>query len=236
MAYADHLKSFNQGADPISGYNASKECTKMEISWAIKNNARKDSSILEIGPGFGYLSKYLIEMGFINLTIVDQCPKLLESARAICNHSSVKSFCTDAISYLKKSKKKYEYIFMFDVIEHFCLSDLQELCPLLRGSLNPNGRFIFRTPNMASPLGTYSRYIDITHQIGFTEHSLCQLLRDNGFSVVQFYDDYSVTRRLPIRERIVRRLYLKALKALYSLEHRTAPSYFGKNLVGCASA
>lgn len=42
-----------------------------------------------------------------------------------------------------------------------------------------------KTPNLGHPLNLYLRYKDFTHEIGFTEMSLRQVLLISGFSEVE---------------------------------------------------
>jgi hypothetical protein len=60
-----------------------------------------------------------------------------------------------------------------------------------RKTVNPNGVAIVETGNLARPAGMFVRYIDFTHESGFTENSLRQILRAIGFS------DIVITGNLP---------------------------------------
>jgi len=54
-------------------------------------------------------------------------------------------------------------------------------------ALKNDGIIIIQVPNMQSPDPALHRYNDMTHEIGFTEHSLKQLLMLAGFSEIKFY-------------------------------------------------
>lgn len=54
---------------------------------------------------------------------------------------------------------------------------------------------LLRTPNMGSLFGLRSRYIDFTHETGFTEESILQVMRDSGFRSVTVHDAYIGTLR-----------------------------------------
>jgi hypothetical protein len=47
---------------------------------------------------------------------------------------------------------------------------------LICDRLVPGGRIIFRVPNMASPLGMYNFYGDISHVTGLNKISIKQLI------------------------------------------------------------
>ena len=72
------------------------------------------------------------------------------------------------------------------MLEH--LETDQEVFLLLRAAreaLEPNGVFVCRVPNAAHILGSYSRYMDITHHRSFTSHSLRQALMAGGFADIR---------------------------------------------------
>jgi len=81
---------------------------------------------------------------------------------------------------------------------------------------------------MANFFGVFSRYIDLTHQIGFTEFSLTHLLREAGFSDVGVHapawpSDHPLGAKLLESRRIH--------DQLFSLQDRSTPKSFDKNLV-----
>lgn len=52
----------------------------------------------------------------------------------------------------------------------------------IKDNLNSEGTVIIKTPNMANPfVNTAGRYIDFTHETGFTEFSLRQVLCATGY-------------------------------------------------------
>ena len=94
------------------------------------------------------------------------------------------------------------------------------LRPIFRKALKPGGRAIMATPNMALVSGLVQRYTDFTHEVGFTERSLEQVLRVAGFSVIDIYGE-----ELPFRPRpkyliwlLLRNIWFSVLGLIYLLE------------------
>jgi predicted SAM-dependent methyltransferase len=72
------------------------------------------------------------------------------------------------------------------VLEHLETNDqCFDAMAAIERALRPGGFLICRVPNAAHILGTYSRYIDITHHRLFTSHSLRQALLAAGFTSVE---------------------------------------------------
>ena len=66
-------------------------------------------------------------------------------------------------------------------MEHVPPERVLHLLGLARAALREGGRLIIRTPNTASLLAGYGRYIDFTHVTGFTAESLGAALLRAGF-------------------------------------------------------
>jgi len=122
----------------------------------------------------------------------------------------------------------FDVIVLFDVIEHFSPEEQREVVSAIFSSLSPGGRVIIRTPNMASLLGTYSRYLDLTHYLGFTEFSLYQLLRQCGFKDPKLYvASPHGTWKKRFQKKLLRWLHRK----LFEWQDRVLPDCYDKNIV-----
>lgn len=181
--------------------------------------------ILEIGCGVGGFLHYLDKKGSSDFVGVDISEEQIEICR---KYSTDKAILDDALNYLKKNVK-YEYIFAFDIVEHIDKKNIKDFIKLCYNSLNKGGILVFRTPNMSTPAASFSRYIDFTHEVGFTEFSLKQIV-SNYFAdenISLFNADTRWKKRfaqrlinniiekiydLPQREIITSNIYLKAVK------------------------
>lgn len=64
------------------------------------------------------------------------------------------------------------------VLEHISKDKVVDLLCLIKESLKIDGIVIIDVPNMDWILASHERYMDFTHQIGFTPDSLCQVMRE----------------------------------------------------------
>lgn len=72
------------------------------------------------------------------------------------------------------------------MIEHFTRDELFDILFLLRKSLKKKGRIIIKTMNQSNPItGISSMYLDLTHETGFTEISMHQVLMAASFKKVK---------------------------------------------------
>jgi SAM-dependent methyltransferase len=101
----------------------------------------------------------------------------------------VRLFLADGFEFLKDRHRTYDLITLCDVIEHVPREKVLPLLRLVYVALRPGGALYVRTPNMASLLASYSRYLDFTHLTGFTEFSLTQVLEAAGFACAHLTPD-----------------------------------------------
>lgn len=144
----------------------------------------RDSKILELGCGRGYILEYLRNHGFNNLKGID----ISEEQIKISNEKGFDVEVADAINYLNEAKNKFKILIALDFIEHF---HKEELIPLFEGIFNildEGGVFIFHTPNGQAILSPNLIYGDLTHLTIFTPNSAQQLLRIVGFNNITFYE------------------------------------------------
>ena len=91
---------------------------------------------------------------------------------------------SDALSYLKKKKNKYDGLMLSHIIEHLQPTDLINLLELANKRLNLNGRVIVITPNFKDiEVATSTFWLDITHIRPYPLPLLKQLFEYSGFSV-----------------------------------------------------
>lgn len=189
----------------------------------------KDIAIADLGCGQGQLLYYLHKKGFVNLTGVDLSASQLETARKWLP-DNVKLLQENIIDFLAKKRKKFDAIILYDIVEHIKKEDIMPFLSSIDKALKDSGRIIIRTPNMASPLGIYSRYICVTHEIAFTEHSLREILIATGFNKIKFIP----FRPASLKIRLIRRLYHFLLKIIFKIEYRSVPKILDANLLVCA--
>lgn len=143
----------------------------------------KNSEILDIGCGKGDFLVFLEKLGYKKLYGVEIDKGMYLEAKKKLKWTNLEN--VDVVNFLKK-KRKFNLIFLIDVLEHIEQKKIPLLTSLLNKSLKKEGLVIIRTPNAESILfGTYMRYIDPTHYISFTRHSIKPIFEDKKFETVE---------------------------------------------------
>jgi len=97
-------------------------------------------------------------------------------------------------SFLDDNKKKFDIIFMFDVIEH--LDDPKEVVKICSNHLNKNGRLIISTMNMdsffAKLTGKHYPWIISMHKFYFTDKSIKKLVNSNNLELNKIINDVRI--------------------------------------------
>jgi len=130
--------------------------------------------------------------------------------------------------------KTYDIITMIGTIEHLPKDTIWDDLKAIYDSIKIGGSFIFITPNMASFSASFRRYIDFTHEIGFSERSAAQIMLILGYKDVKVYGDYIKFKLRPKRilfyfANLILRWFIRCA---YIAENGTeAPMVISKNLI-----
>ncbi|OGK62359.1 hypothetical protein A2334_02965 [Candidatus Roizmanbacteria bacterium RIFOXYB2_FULL_38_10] len=150
---------------------------------------KSSGSVLEIGAGYGLLSSMLLQKGHYTLDVVE--PSLIPHYLAKKKFTLHK---TDLDGFLKKNKKKFDLIVMFDVIEH--LPKPLESIKQLRKALKSEGVLVIQTPNYKSIMQyivrDWSWWMVEDHKWFFSPDSLKKLLNEVGYKplLLWTYEDW----------------------------------------------
>lgn len=146
---------------------------------------RKQIHILEVGAGFGLLSKMVADEGY---TVTALEPYLKPD---YLQKTSVKHIQVRLSEYTTQTRTTYDCIILFDVLEH--VDNLDATLQEVRKLLNRGGVLIVQTPNYASVMQYLSKdwswWMIEDHRFFFTKQSINRLLTRNLFSVL-FYSSY----------------------------------------------
>ncbi len=224
--YGAHLLSINPGGVDETVFQSSCFYYEAELLPLIPDN--KSLSILDVGSGLGHLLRYLLANGYQNIGGIEIDLQLYNESKKYIGEKIKFLINDDALHYLSNNIEIFDVISLFDVIEHFSLEDAYDLLCKIHDSLRPDGIAIFRTPNMANILGAYSRYMDITHQSGFTEQSLTQLIRQAGYSQIKVHIP-KWNKNNPLSVKFKESSDFQ--KKIYQMQDRAMPTTFDKNLV-----
>lgn len=196
---------------------------------------RRDARVLDFGCGGGEFLAYLASCGYTNIEGMDvsaeQVRRSLERGLARISHEQ------NAEAFLEAHPSRFDCVTMNDVLEHL---EKERCIPTLRAigdALTPDGCLVVKVPNLSSAFGPVARYLDFTHELGFTEHSLEQVLRAAGYRTI---DLRTSKVRFALRPK---RLAFYLANAAYRAAHRAvylaaagedAPRLLGKLLIARA--
>jgi SAM-dependent methyltransferase len=203
-----------------------------ELNYSRFLSQDKKSNILEIGCGMGYFLMFLRQKGYSNSIGIDVGDEQIE----VCRNEGLDAQKIEAYEFLSNCGSDFNAVIMNDVIEHLHKSEVLALLPLIYAKLERGGTFIARTPNLANPIvGPCGRYSDFTHEIGFTDRSLAQVMRYAGFQEVAVFPERLGTTPLT---RFVWEAFYNLSNALLTVCFhafaRTTSVIASKNIIGVA--
>jgi SAM-dependent methyltransferase len=135
---------------------------------------RSRSEILDVGCHRGYMLSALANAGFQRLAGVDLSPNDVDVARGIVPTADVT--CADVRDYLASRDGTFDVIIAKAVLEHVQKDDVLSLLHTIRGGLKSGGIALVDVPNMDWLFASHERYLDFTHEVGFTKESLQQVV------------------------------------------------------------
>lgn len=205
-------QSFYQAKDPESALNIYFE-GENELYAKIKNKTIEhilsekfgkeqwSLDILEIGPGGGVWTDYFIKKG-ANITCVDMSEQVLKGNEKL--HPEAKFVLADATAV--KLEKKYDIIFVKDVIEH--INDDRKFLSNMNEHLKKGGHIVLNTQNSFSlnyliqggyhfVRGNKNWYgWDPTHVRFYNKGVLEKRLRSSGFEIDSWFGSYYLPYRM----------------------------------------
>jgi 2-polyprenyl-3-methyl-5-hydroxy-6-metoxy-1,4-benzoquinol methylase len=131
--------------------------------------------VLEIGCNKGYCLRVLQELGYQHLYGVDLAERELEQARSMVPRAQFA--CEDAQTYLTRNSQSFDVILMKAVLEHVRKEEVIPLLRALADGLRPGGVALIDVPNMDWLFAPHERFMDFTHEVGFTQESLRQVVQ-----------------------------------------------------------
>jgi SAM-dependent methyltransferase len=144
----------------------------------------KNAKALDIGPGKGEMLTYLDRHGFSNIEAVDISESVVEYVTQLGYQISLTD---DLTSFLTEKADTFDIITVCDVVEHIPKKQILDVMSAIYNALKTNGILIVQVPNMQSITASIFRYDDFTHEMGYTERSLTQMLNICGFSSIQCF-------------------------------------------------
>lgn len=196
----------------------------------------KNITILDLGCGMGQFLNFCWHEGYKNCTGIDVSRENVNFVKK--QHlSNMKVYCSSITDFLYDKEQCFDVIVLNDVIEHLTKEEIFDVMDDVQKALRKDGVFFIKTPNMANPyVSTVGRYIDITHEIGFTEKSIRQVLKATGFNKIHIIgtDIYILNPVISITAKIVSKIVNISLYILSALYGRTSIKIFEKDILAIA--
>lgn len=173
-------------------------------------NLKKDSQILEIGVGSGAFLAWLKHNAFSNLVGVD----VAEEEVKIAQQKQLPVILQDAVEYLHRLPDgSLDVVVLKAVLEHMPKDVGANLLKEISRVLKTTGFVLVDVPNMDWLLASHERYMDLTHETGYTVESLRQVLRMYFKQVVISGSLEPVTSKASfIRIKLLRPVMIKLLR------------------------
>lgn len=195
---------------------------------------QKDARIVDLGTGLGHFLFFLRRAGYTNILGVDVGHEVIE----FCRQRNFLVVEEEICDYLRQHDELVDAFIINDVMEHQTKPKMWEILELIRQRLSDDGVVLIKVPNMGNPLlGNDSRWLDITHEVGFNENSMRQILFMAGYKrVTVIGPDIYVTRNpvMNVLGRTFAHLLDKLWYALFRLYGRTDTKIFRKNILAIA--
>jgi len=168
----------------------------------------KGARVLDIGIGRGEMLTCMKQWGYSEYQGIDISPSTIQ----FCTSLGLSCELVDDSTYwLESHKNIFDVVTVLDVLEHFPKENVLSFLTAIRGAMKDDGILIIQVPNMQSPDSQLHRYNDITHEVGYVEHSLNQILRTAGFSKTEFrgFEEYVSEHWSKYYWKFIRSLYWK---------------------------
>ncbi len=187
--------------------------------------------VLELGGGPGQFLTWMREQGFTNLTGIEANPGDVIHATAALGAGIVHE--GDGFAFAHAHPGEFDLIVMKALLEHMPKDELLSSVQAVAAALTPAGRLIVEVPNMDWLLAAHERYMDLTHEVGFTAGSLTSLLELFFDEVrIEFSQIAAPTRA----QRLARPLLVKLMRRLlYVLgEGASDTAFSSRSVIGVA--
>jgi SAM-dependent methyltransferase len=208
--HSTHYKRFMP--QTVEGWNWVVDRIKLNFG-NIFSSISKDSLVLDVACGVGYLEHYLLKEGFTRIEAIDLSEEQIQVAKQKLKEyrlqytDKVEFKTVDAFDYLRTSRG-YDLIAMTDLLDHFQKDRVIEILQLSFSALNKGGFLIVRVTNADNPMFARFFYRDFTHETPFTPDSIRQCLEIAGFKVLTI--DYEKIPPLKIGKRHIIKSWVKS--------------------------
>jgi len=175
-SYWQAPKDVDQGYRSFTAYYAANYLARLPQD--------RNSSILVVSCGPGYLVNMLREQGYTNVLGIDSDPVKVAHAK----RHGLPCETARAFDFLAGRSAEYDVIVPEQELNHLTLDETIEFLQLCRVALRPGGAVLVYAMNGANPfVGSENLSHNIDHFYNVTEYSLQQILELAGFSDVRVF-------------------------------------------------
>jgi len=231
--FEDYFSSIFSHSNVFSEKEYQNSLSQFELNYEKFISSLKKAKILDVGCGAGHFLYYLEKKGFIDFLGIDISPQQVEFCK---ENITLRVKEADAFEFLQGKESAFEAIVANDLLEHIPKEETIPFLKLVHAALRDRGIFLSRTPNMGNPFSLYPRYKDFTHETGFTDRSLYQVLWTAGFRDIRIlpYRNYPERSLKRILEAMAARLTHFAIVKLFQIQGFAAPQVLSSLLMGAA--
>lgn len=196
----------------------------------------KSCKILELGCGKGQFYYFCQDYGYEGYEGIDASRENIEYIKKKMGMAA-NVHQKDMFEFLSECKDHYDVVVFNDVIEHLTKPEIFDVLEGVYEHLKKDGVFLIKTPNMANPyVSTAGRYIDITHEVGFTECSMKQVLRATKYTDIKVVgvDIYVLNPIISIIAKAISKMVNLGLMLFSVLYGRTYLRVYEKDILAIA--
>jgi SAM-dependent methyltransferase len=208
----------------------------------IENYCKRNSQILDLGCGTGFLSMQLASLDYhVDGVDVEHTLETLEEFKkkkglqndvwkALENNSISLQFYNGTM--LPFGNQSFDAVMAHAVVEHIPSNSINDVFQEIQRVLKPGGYFfIFRTPRNQAIMEYVARFMHLgSHEKLMGEQELISLLRENDFNVVSFRRTDMVFGVLPGKMQTAWNFLSPALLIIDEMLLKTLFSYFAHHI------
>ncbi|WP_299983922.1 class I SAM-dependent methyltransferase [Desulfobacula sp.] len=165
------------------GNNSFLECAEVFEIETARAGVKEGDDILEIGFGEGLFFDWARESGS-NIIGVE----INRDLYSLAKERGHTVYLGDTQEVLYDLDKKFDGIFLFDVLEHLTLEEISSLFDFFQTILGKKGKILARVPNGGSPFGRLLQNSDATHVTALTGAKIQDIAQLSGLEVKGIYN------------------------------------------------
>ena len=193
---------------------------------------RRDFDYIEVGGGYGDLSKKLIDKGYIINLFIEPSKEKYNIAKKILTKTNLENKFISNLDFSSFNPlNKNVCVIMQDVIEHIPQKDQLIFFQKLM-NIYESIHLVGRTPNLKSIYGLRNSFGDTTHIHRFTNKSLENFLKEIGFQTISIsHEPFRITGITSFLRSIPYHILISLYSITYLFIYGSWEGYMTPNIV-----